>query len=51
MLDIKPTVAAKARAGDQLRTSVGLSDEMPQPKKKKKNPYRSSDGAFSHKAR
>jgi serine/threonine-protein kinase HipA len=51
MLDIKPTVAAEARAGNQLRTLAGLSDEMPQPKKKKKNPYRSADGAFSHKAR
>lgn len=50
-LDITPTITAKARAADQLRTSVGLSDETPPPKKKKKNPHGSPDGAFSHKVR
>jgi serine/threonine-protein kinase HipA len=51
MLDIKPTVAANARANDQLRASVGLSDERPRPKKNKRSPYRNPDGALSHKAR
>jgi len=53
-LDIAPNVTAKARVGERLRVSVGLSDETPVSKKKsrkKKNPYRNPDGAFSHKAR
>jgi serine/threonine-protein kinase HipA len=51
MLDITPTVTAKERAGEQLRTSVGLSNETRKPRKRKKNPYASPDGAFSHKIR
>jgi serine/threonine-protein kinase HipA len=50
-LDITPTVTAKAQTGDQLRKSAGLSDEAPQRKKRKKNPYGNPDGALSHKAR
>jgi serine/threonine-protein kinase HipA len=49
-LDITPTVTPKARAGEQLRVSVGLSAEADRPKIKKVT-YRNPDGAFSHKAR
>jgi hypothetical protein len=36
LLDIRPDISVKARAGDQLRRSVGLSDEKPAPKSKRK---------------
>lgn len=50
VLDISPNVMAKARAGNHLRASVGLSDETGV-SKKKKNPQRNPDGPFSRKAR
>jgi serine/threonine-protein kinase HipA len=49
-LDITPTVTPKARAGEHLRASVGLSAEADRPKVKKAV-YRNPDGALSHKAR
>jgi serine/threonine-protein kinase HipA len=49
-LDITPTVTPKARAGEQLRKSVGLSAEADKPRVKKTS-YRNPDGALSHKAR
>ena len=50
-LDIAANVTARSRPANKLRASVGLSDETPAPKEKKRRSNRNPDGGFSHKAR